>query len=208
MPLYKTIIVNKNTMVRVWKIEESYETLRDNIGLTENCERRLAAMKSDIHRRGFLSIRHLLKEAGYEASALYYDTFGKPHLKDGSYISITHSFVFSALMISSTAEVGIDIEKQRDKIRKIADKFTGYEQNYLDKAQLVEKLTVIWCAKESLYKSFGRAGVSFKQHCKVIPFEMEARRTKAWISYKSAVQSYDIRFFPFEGFMCAYALKL
>lgn len=208
MPLYKTIIIDKNTTVLIWKIEESYEALCNNITLTVNCELRLADMKSEIHRRGFLSIRQLLKKAGYKASALYYDAFGKPHLNDGKHISITHSFVFSAIIISSAVEVGIDIEMQRGKIRKIADKFIGYEWNFINEHRLTEKLTVTWCVKESLYKSFGTAGLSFKQHCKVIPFDLDMQETKAWIYYKSEMEKHDIRFFSFEGFTCAYALKL
>ncbi|MEM9686391.1 MAG: 4'-phosphopantetheinyl transferase superfamily protein [Bacteroidota bacterium] len=206
MPLYKTIQVNENTTVLIWKIEESCEALHHNITLTANCKERMAAMRSGIHKKGFLSIRQLLKAAGYEASALYYDAFGKPHLSDGTYISITHSFIFSAIIISDTVKVGIDIEQQRDKIRKIAEKFIGYEWNYINDIEVAEKLSVIWCAKESLYKTFGALGLSFKQHIKIIPFEPEEQKTKAWMQYKSRMAKYDVRFFSFEGFTCAYAL--
>ena len=62
---------------------------------------------------------------------MFYDENGKPHLKDGKHISITHSFTFSGVIVSD-AEVGIDIEKQRDKIAIIAHKFIDYEFDYLD----------------------------------------------------------------------------
>ena len=65
MPLYKTINVNKHTTIYVWKIEESFKVLSEAISLTERSENRLLSMKSELHQRGFLSIRHLLKEAGY-----------------------------------------------------------------------------------------------------------------------------------------------
>ncbi len=61
---------------------------------------------------------------------LFYDEFGKPHLKDDKYISITHSFNFSGIIVSEN-KVGIDIEKQRPIITKIASKFVGYEFEYL-----------------------------------------------------------------------------
>jgi 4'-phosphopantetheinyl transferase len=206
MPLYKTIIVNNHTKVWIWKIEESYQELRKNITLTEHCEAKVAAMKSEIHQHGFLSIRQLLKNAGYEASALYYDALGKPHLKDGNSVSITHSFIFSAIIISNT-KVGIDIERERSKIQKIAAKFIDYEWNYLNEPQLTQKLSIIWCIKESLYKIAAVKGLSFKQHCKVIPFDVTNGKTKAWIHFKSEVEKYDIAFLSFEGFTCAYALK-
>ena len=206
MPLYKTIAVNANTTIRIWKIEESYEKLLQNINPTQRCLKRVHSMKSDIHRRGFLSVRQLLKEAGYEAEALFYDENGKPHLKDGKHISITHSFEFSAVIISDFP-VGIDIEKQREKITIIADKFVDYEFSYLNDKELVRKLTVIWCAKESLYKVFAVRGMSFKDHTKVIPFVLEEGETVAWIHYEEQVRKYRVPFLEFEGFSCAYALR-
>ncbi|SFW31290.1 Phosphopantetheinyl transferase [Sinomicrobium oceani] len=206
MPLYKTIAVNENTTIRIWKIEESYEELLQDINPTAACLQRVHSMKSDIHRRGFLSVRQLLRASGYEAEALYYDTNGKPHLKDNNYISITHSFGFSAVIISN-APVGIDIEKQREKITVIADKFVDYEFGYLTQEDLVRKLTVIWCAKESLYKVFAVKGMSFKDHTKVIPFLLEDRQTASWIHYGNQIQKYQVPFLEFEGFTCAYALR-
>ncbi|WP_461533609.1 4'-phosphopantetheinyl transferase family protein [Sinomicrobium sp.] len=206
MPLYKTITVSEDTSIRIWKIEESYEELLQNIHPTPRCLQRVNSMKSDIHRRGFLSVRHLLKEAGYEAKDLYYDLNGKPHLTDGKHISITHSFEFSAVIISSVP-VGIDIEKQREKITLIADKFIDYEYSYLTEEDIVRKLTVIWCAKESLYKIFAVKGMSFKDHTKVIPFLLEEKETTSWIHYRDRLRKYRISFLEFEGFTCAYALR-
>lgn len=206
MPLYKTIAVNAHTTIWIWKIEESYEELLRNITPTEKCLQRTASMKSDIHRRGFLSVRQLMKVAGYEAESLFYDEYGKPHLKNGKHISITHSFEFSAIIISD-APVGIDIEKQREKITIIADKFVDYEFSYLNEKELVRKLTVIWCAKESLYKVFAAPGMSFKEHTRVIPFTLGNTETVAWIHFGREVQKYRIPFLEFEGFSCAYALR-
>src|SRR5699024_5251446 len=115
MPLYKTITVNPGTKVLIWKIEETFEALSENIELTEICRTRVANMKSDMHRRVFMSIRHLLALEGYSDFDLYYDAFGKPYLNNDKYISITHSFNYTAIILSDE-EVGIDIEKQREKI--------------------------------------------------------------------------------------------
>lgn len=53
MALYKTITVNPNTKVLIWKIEESYEELEKGLTLTPKCLKRLESMKSDILRRDF-----------------------------------------------------------------------------------------------------------------------------------------------------------
>ncbi|MEO5787656.1 MAG: 4'-phosphopantetheinyl transferase family protein [Gelidibacter sp.] len=205
MPLYKTITPNSQTTVKIWEITESYEELMQPITLTETCMNRVLSMKSDLHRRGFLSVRHLLAEFGYTDADLYYDENGKPHLKDGKHISITHSFTFSGVIISDN-EVGIDIEKQREKIAVIAHKFIGYERDYLDSSaeDYINKLTVIWCIKESLYKLFATPGMLFRTHFLVIPFMIKDEETVAWIDYKDFKYRYNTHFFEFEGFTCAY----
>ncbi|WP_166960683.1 4'-phosphopantetheinyl transferase family protein [Yeosuana marina] len=207
MPLYKSITPNSQTTVKIWKITESYDDLINGISLkSENLERVLG-MKSELHQRGFLSVRHLLAEFGYQDSDLFYDENGKPHLHDGKHISITHSFIFSAVVVSDDV-VGIDVEKQRDKITIIAHKFLDYEFDYLSKTDedYIKKLTRIWCVKESLYKLFATPGLSFKDHCLVIPFAIEDDKTYAWIDYDNKKYRYNINFLEFEGFTCAYAL--
>ena len=97
MPLYKTITVNPTTKVLIWKIEESFDELSEGIDLTTNCNNRVQNMKSDLHKRGFMSVRHLLALEGYTDHDLYYDENGKPHLTDDKHISITHSYIFSAI---------------------------------------------------------------------------------------------------------------
>ena len=207
MPLYKSISVNAKTTVKIWKIEESYEALLKPLDLKPESLERVSGMKSDLHRRGFLSVRHLLRNFGYTDQDLYYDSNGKPHLRDGKFISITHSFTFSGVIISEN-EVGIDIEKQRNKIQIIANKFVDYEFNYLNKdsEDYIRKLTVIWGVKESLYKLFATPGMLFKAHFLVIPFMLEDGITVAWIDYQSKKYRYNTAFLEFEGFTCAYVV--
>ncbi len=207
MPLYKTITPNSQTTVKIWKITESYEQLMEIVDLKPNSLERVLGMKSELHQRGFLSVRWLLRAFGYTDQDLFYDEFGKPHLKDGRHISISHSFNFSAVIISDLI-IGIDVEKQRDKISIIAHKFVDYEFDYLDETveDYIKKLTVIWCAKESLYKLYCTPGLSFKAHCLVIPFTIEDENTVAWIDYNDVKSKYTIEFLEFEGFTCAYAI--
>lgn len=206
MPLYKTITNRNNTTVYIWKITESEAWLRTGFELSENSRNRLFTMSSELHRRGFLSIRHLLREAGYTDQNLYYNDNGKPHLDDGKYISITHSYEFTAIIISET-QIGIDIEKLRDKIQRIAPKFIGYEMDFLSVVDKpVEALTVIWGAKESMYKLYGTKGLGFKAHCYVEPFDIEIRHTVARLVYENDNLKFDVYFEPIENFMMVYIL--
>ena len=207
MPLYKTISPNSQTTVKIWKITESFDDLLSTTTLNPENLTRVSKMKSELHQRGFLSVRHLLAAFGYADKDLFYDENGKPHLKDGKYISITHSFIFSAVVVSSEP-VGIDIEKQRAKIAVIADKFIDYEFQYLKKKadDYRKKLTVVWCIKESLYKLFATPGLSFKLHTLVIPFMLDDKTTIAWIDYEENKWRYQSHFLEFEGFTCAYVI--
>lgn len=208
MPLYKTITPNSQTVVKIWKIDESFDDLMQPISLKPQSLERVLGMKSELHQRGFLSVRHLLRAFGYTDADLFYDENGKPHLKDGKQISITHSFNFSAVIVSDLI-VGIDVEKERHKIKIIAHKFIDYEFDYLNESDTdyIKKLTAIWCIKESLYKLFATPGLSFKDHCLVIPFEIKDKETNAWIDYEDEKHRYDIHFLEFEGFTCAYAIS-
>jgi len=208
MPLYKTITVNPNTKVLIWKIEESYEKLCQGITLTDNCQTRVKGMLSDLHRRGFMSVRHLLAEMGYTDDDLFYDENGKPNLKDGRCISITHSYTFSGIIISDT-EVGIDIELQRDKILKIANKFTPLKEyrTLANDEAVIRKLTIVWGAKESLYKLYAKKGVSFLHHIDIKDFPFDAGESTGDVIFNGKISTYKLHFFEFEGFTCVYALE-
>ena len=207
MALYKTLTVNKVTKVLIWKIEESISKLQEGIVLSENSTTRLNSMKSQLHQRGFLSIRHLLKEVGYTDADLIYDEFGKPHLKNGKFISITHSFTFTAIIVSDKFHVGVDIEKQRDKILKIAHKFTPFEEykTIANVDALISKLTIVWGAKESLYKIYGKKKLLFLHHIYIEDFKFADEKTTGEIRYNGENTTYNISFLEFEGFTCVFA---
>jgi 4'-phosphopantetheinyl transferase len=201
MPLYKTIILNPSTQILVWEITESFQELFETVVLNESNSIRLNGMKSEMHQRAFLSVRKLFQEAGYTDFDLYYDEFGKPHLHDGKHISITHSHQFSAIILSDEV-VGIDIELQREKIIRIADKFADTEFSYLipnEKTEYIRKLTVIWGAKEAIFKIRNEKGISFKDHIKVNTFEMNDAQTKTELHFDDIIRDFKVCFEEFES---------
>jgi phosphopantetheinyl transferase len=209
MPLHKTIHFSSTTQIFVWEITESFEQLNNEVQLNEKNCIRLEGMKSEMHQRGFLSVRKLLQTAGYTDFDLYYDELGKPHLKDDKYISITHSHNFSAIIVSDET-VGIDIELQRDKIIRIADKFVDKEFCYLDKNDLdsyVKKLTVIWGAKEAIFKIRNEKGISFKDHIKVQAFRLDDIKAKAELHFDGIVIDFELFYEEIEGFGLVYAFQ-
>lgn len=207
MPIYKTIFPDPYTSIYVWKIEESLSQLNSGVKLQKRSRDRLEGMKSELHQRGFLSVRHLLLHAGYVDHDLNYNSYGKPLLKDGKHISITHSFNFSAILISEK-EGGIDIEKNRDKIVNIQHRFVNTDYDSLSDEDLVKQLTVIWGAKESMYKTYPYGGLSFHDHIGIDPFLFDDGGSSGRVIFGDWKKEYQISFQFFkEGFTLVYAIE-
>jgi phosphopantetheinyl transferase len=178
--------------------------------LKEKTQLRLNKMKSEMHQRAFLSVRMLLKEAGHTDFELHYDEFGKPYFLDGKHVSITHSHNFSAIIISDET-VGIDIEMQREKIIRIADKFVNDKElnrlKSIDTEEYIKKLTVKWGAKEAIFKIRNEKGISFKDHIQVNSFEIEDQKTTAILEFENIKQEFSIYFEEIENFTLVYAFE-
>lgn len=132
MPFYKEIIINEHTVAYFWKITEDILWFNEKSVLNDNSKLRLQTMQSVAHQKGFLAVRMLLQHIDLTDFNLYYDAYGKPHLKVESqmskiksqeinninskqkYISISHSHEFSCICISNKP-VGIDIEVCKEK---------------------------------------------------------------------------------------------
>jgi len=196
MPLFQTIHCSDTTKILIWEITETLEELLSKVVLKEKTQRRLDGMKSQMHQRAFLSVRMLIQEMGFTDKDLHYDEFGKPYFDCHNYISITHSYHFAAIIISHET-VGIDMELQREKIIRIADKFTDYECSYLQPdltEEYVKKLTVIWGAKEAIFKIRNEKGISFKDHIRVDDFSLNSKKTNASLHFDDLIKDFDVHY--------------
>ena len=209
MPLYKTINVSPTTQILIWKVAESFDELLAKAVLKEKTRLRLNGMKSEIHQRAFLSVRMLIQEIGISDFDLHYDEFGKPYLDDHRYISITHSHNFASIIISDET-VGIDMELQREKILRIADKFVDCEFDYLKPKPLdeyIKKLTIIWGAKEAIFKIRNEKGISFKDHIQVAPFSLIENQTHACLLFDNLEKKFEVNYLEIENFTLVYAFE-
>ncbi|MCF6140077.1 4'-phosphopantetheinyl transferase superfamily protein [Flavobacterium sp. K77] len=208
MPLFQDTRPQLGTRMLIWKVTESLAQFQSQIQLRPESQSRLESMKSELHQRAFLSVRMLLLEAGYTDFDLYYDAFGKPHLQDGQHISITHSHEFAAIIISDQ-KVGIDIELQREKIKSIASKFCDAELSFLveQSQDYIPKLTVIWGAKEAIFKIRNEKGISFKNHIRIQQFDLNDQYANAQLLFDAVPQNYDLYFQEIENFGLVYAFE-
>jgi 4'-phosphopantetheinyl transferase len=209
MPLFKTINVSPTTQILVWKVTESFDELLGKVVLKEKTQLRLNGMKSEIHQRAFLSVRMLIQELGINDYELHYDEFGKPYFSDYRHISITHSHNFAAIIISEET-VGIDMELQREKIIRIADKFVDSEFHYLNSEPIeeyIKKLTVIWGVKEAIFKIRNEKGISFKDHIQVEPFSLIESQTQACLLFDDLEKKFQVHYLEIENFTLVYAFE-
>jgi phosphopantetheinyl transferase len=206
MPLLQIKELNNKTKLWVWKISESWDELFRSVALKDVSLARLETMKSESHQKGFLSVRRLLMSAGYTDFDLYYDEFGKPHLKDGKHITISHSNDFSAIVISDEI-IGADLEILKDKTLKIAPRFMEvHHLENLSEEDKRRKATVIWGIKESIFKIKNEPGISFPQHIFEKEFNLEDQKAIAELRFNNKTEYFDVVFDFIEDyvFVCAF----
>jgi 4'-phosphopantetheinyl transferase len=139
MPLILQESIGKDGVLLLWEVKESLSPY-----LSPESLERLKGMKNVDHKACFVAIRHLLEFVSYTDEDLYYDPKGKPFLKDGRPVSISHNGKLAALYLGGP-EAGIDVQQIRpDKVLKAAAFFS--------KEVDPEKLTKEWCIKESVFK--------------------------------------------------------
>jgi 4'-phosphopantetheinyl transferase len=201
MPLHSIINLDSSTKIYIWKISETFDALFSKTILNENSQIRLQSMKSEVHKRGFLSVRKLLLVAGYTDFDLHYDESGKPNLIDGYEVSISHSHEFATIIISNKS-VGIDIEIQKEKILKIASKFmdTLHLENLSHEDQ-IKKATIIWGIKEAIFKIKNQKGISFPDHIFESEFKLKDHKASAQLRFENKIENFEIHFKEIESYI-------
>jgi phosphopantetheinyl transferase len=209
MPLHKIIHINENTTAYFWHITEDVTSLFRAVSLRDTSLFRLEGMKSEEHQRGFLAVRMLLQHLGYTDYDLTYDEAGKPHLSDGKHISISHSHEFSCICISNKL-MGIDLEKLKEKTLKIAPRFMEVKHlENLSTLEQIEKSTVIWGVKESIFKIKNEKGISFPEHIFEAEFDLKEGKCEAELHFNNQIENFQIQFYNVEAyiFVCAFPKK-
>ncbi len=181
----------------VWKISESVDELLSMIDFKGEDYATFEKFKVKSRQAHWLSYRLMIRQLmGPDCKCdFYYDEHGKLQFKDLDYsISVTHSGLYSGVIISKDHYVGIDIEKIGDRINLLADKFlTEKEKEFLPKEDQYRYLTVLWSAKEALYKLFGKSNVIFDKNIILEPFILSNQgKFQGHIIIDDIKRSYDL----------------
>ena len=189
MPLTTNYNFN-NFKLYLWNINETEKDLKNGV-ITNSLRMRLSKIKSEEFRKGILSVRHLMKAANIQEDDLYYSVDGAPNLKSGENISISHSKNFSGIVIGKS-KIGIDIESFRKKILNISLKFLNEKEKFA--IGEIDKLTLIWTAKESIYKAFRTPGISFSKQLYIYGINDQKKKAYGKLEYKNQLKLYEISY--------------
>jgi len=76
----------------------------------------------------------------------------------------------------------------------------------LSETDKIEKATVIWGVKESIFKIKNEAGISFPEHIFENPFDLKDGQCSAELHFNNIVEKFNIQFYKVEDyiFVCAF----
>lgn len=156
---------NETTRLAVWHITEPESFFTEVVTVGKNI--------AHPHKRlQHLGGRYLLQylQPGFPMADVVAAQYNKPFLPGHPWhFSISHSDDYAAAIVSTTQQLGIDIETVEERVLKIRHKFLSSREeemlvkdcNYLNDMQ---RMTLAWSAKETMFKWLGETEVDFKEH--------------------------------------------
>jgi 4'-phosphopantetheinyl transferase len=185
-------------MLGIWALSEETAELLRMLDPGEATAAMYNALNYDWRKRQWLASRLLVKMMGGDQSPeIVYDQYNKPYLAGSAkHISISHSYDRIAVIMDDEKETGIDIELVKPKIGRIAEKFMSDEEMRAAEGEnRIESLYVYWCAKESLYKLYGKKELIFKENIIIEPFEYNNEgNIRGRIATESYNKSFELRY--------------
>lgn len=174
MPILREINIAGGIRAGIWQITESPEELHAQVHLSGSEKTMYSSFHNELRKKHWLAYRVLLKQMLAPLSPdLQYDQNGKPNLVSGSHhISVSHAGDFAAVVCSDQLAVGIDIEKLKDRVERVKERFLREkEMESIAPANRLEQLYVFWGGKEALYKLNGSPDVDFRNDIYIHPFD-------------------------------------
>ena len=205
MPIFFQQQINENTRLGVWKMEETEEFFKNNVPqhrAVTHPHKRLQ------HLAGRFLLQFLFPDFPYNLVQIA-DT-RKPFLPEEQYhFSISHCGDYAAAIVSRTSRVGVDVEEPKEKIMRIADKFLSKEESTLFNIQSMPAdarlPTLLWSAKEAVFKWYGLGSVDFRQHIRLT--ERHEGMETIDCSFSKTHSSLVIHYRQFDGLVLAWVVS-
>lgn len=163
MPIYYQQNINDFTQMAVWLIEEPEHFFTQKVSVQQ-------AVSHPHKRLQHLAGRYLLPYLAPEfpTDLIQIADTRKPYLPNEAYhFSISHCGNYAAAIVSQSERVGIDVELVTHRVDKIRHKFLHphelieWDIETLNDLEKHKTLTLLWSAKEAMFKWWGRGDVDF-----------------------------------------------
>jgi 4'-phosphopantetheinyl transferase len=212
MPLIYKKELSPQGLTGIWQIEEIEEFFLQKVILYPQETEQLNAIKG-FRRLEWLACRHLIHELSERdiRGAILKDPFGKPFLEESLWeISMSHSHG-KAAVIAAPCLVGVDIQKIVPRITHLASKFIHEDEklSIRDSAFSIEAMHVIWGAKESLFKAYGKGNIDFKRDLRVHHFDFHPSggKFKCEVLNKHFTHQFDGYYEQIDDFIFVHILE-
>jgi 4'-phosphopantetheinyl transferase len=202
--------LNEYSTLGVWKIEEDLPALLKDITLGPEDLKKLNNFRSTSRKLEFLSVRALLAELLGPDARIVYNKNNKPFLKDGShFISISHSYKLTAILLSTKEKVGIDLEYMSSNISTLAFKFLNRNEKITkERDDRKYHLYLHWCAKEALYKICDKEGISVRNNITIEPFELkESGEIKGKVHTSKINETFELFYTRYDNYSIVWTKK-
>jgi phosphopantetheinyl transferase len=174
MPIFFQHQISDTTRLGIWKIEETEDFFKGNVPQHRDVTHPHKRLQ---HLAGRFLLQFLFPDFPYELIKIA-DT-RKPFLPDEQYhFSISHCGDYAAAIVSKDSRVGIDIEIPVDKIAAIMYKFLSAKEHGIFNlvpgggdslsTNTYQTPTILWSAKESVFKWYGDGGVDFRRQIQLL----------------------------------------
>jgi len=164
----------ENLHLFVWKAAEDISFLENF--LLESEKKEFEAISHLNKQIEFAVVRHLAQLICKETLFCPYkgidkDPYGKPFLAGiACEISISHCLPYVAIALHPSQSVGVDIEREQNKILQVAPRIFSKEEMYFCDASL-RKACIVWCCKEALFKIYAKKGLTFQKDLLIDDFK-------------------------------------
>ena len=173
MPLFYQQNINESTKLAIWKIEEPEEFFHSKVPLSNTITHPHKRLQ---HLAGRYLLTFLFND--FPNNEIEIADTRKPFLPNEQYhFSISHSGDYAAAIVSGDKRTGIDVEFISERLEKIKPKFLHADEVRFINAQLQSRqltlLSILWSAKEAIYKWYGAGEVDFKEMMRTFPFSLQ-----------------------------------
>lgn len=163
MPIYYQQNINDFTQLAVWKIEETESFFTQKVTVQQQVTHPHKRLQ---HLAGRFLLPFLYPD--FPSELIQIADTRKPYLPNEAYhFSISHCGDYAAAIVSSTQRVGVDVEMVTHRVSKIRHKFLHVSElenwniESLEEQEKFRTLTLLWSAKEAIFKWWGRGDIDF-----------------------------------------------